>query len=276
MKEGFGHPDVFRIAPCLDVEKVRSIFPTLDEKVARLEEIQGYTYTSPNVARTAIIHRSALVHWPTDRAGVFSNERLEFLGDSFLNHFAAFEAMNSQPHWQEGDLSRLRAAIVGAENLAAKSRALGIGECLILGRGEAMQPEDMQKNIYADAFEAVTASLLLDGGSERAWQWLARVFASDFVLGGEILKNFDAKSRFQQWVQGIVGAPPNYRHVGTESTHEVTRFIVAVFVGDIELARASALNKRQASKSAAAQLLAQVESGELTADFIRQAFLRKH
>lgn len=256
----------------LDAAKISRVFPQLEALVSRLEDAQKHVFRNKNVARVALIHRSALVHWPQDKRGVYSNERLEFLGDSFLGYFIAVEAMIAHPGWQEGELSKLRAAIVGTESLAQKARAIGLSDMIVLGKGESMQCGHYRTSLLADAFEAIVAALLLDAGAGATWAWLKSIFAADIALGQDILQKFDAKSRFQQWVQSIVGTPPSYRVIGTESTHEKTDFIVGGFVGRTEVARAAAPNKRVASKIVAQKLVDMVDSGELTADMVKLYF----
>ena len=252
----------------LALDKVKRHFPRCEEHVDRLEAVQGYRYRNRKTALASLIHRSSLVYWPLDKAGVFSNEKLEYLGDSFLNFFVATEAMAAHPEMNEGQLSKLRAAIVGTESLSRKARGLGLGELLLLGKGEALSHGQKRQNALADSFEAVTAAMLLDAGEERARRWLFEVFAADFVVGKETLAQFDVKTRFQQWTQGIVGQPPTYRVVGTMSTPLNTEFIVAGFVGETELARASAPSKRDASKLVAAKMQELVDRGKLTAEIL--------
>lgn len=252
----------------LAVDKIKRHFPRCEENVFKLEKVQGHVYRNKKTALASLIHRSSLVYWPIDKMGVFSNEKLEYLGDSFLNFFVATEAMAAHPEMNEGQLSKLRAAIVGTESLSRKARDLGLGDMLLLGKGEALSLGQKRQNALADSFEAVTAALLLDGGEEVARRWLFEVFAADFVVGQETLAHFDVKTRFQQWTQGIVGAPPTYKVVGTVSTPQATEFIVAGFVGETELARASAASKRDASKLVAAKMQALVDSGELTSEIL--------
>jgi ribonuclease III len=254
----------------LSLDKLRRHFPQFEEHLARLEEVQGYKYRNKKTGVAGLIHRSSLVYWPTDKAGIFSNEKLEYLGDSFLNFFVATEAMAAHPEMNEGQLSKLRAAIVGTDNLSQKARMLGLGDMLLLGKGEALSHGQRRINALADAFESVTAALLLDGGEDAARTWLFEIFAADFVLGMETLASFDVKTRFQQWTQGIVGQPPVYKVVGTHATPQTTEFIVAGFVGDTELARASAQNKRDASKLVAAKMQALVDKGELTPEILQK------
>jgi ribonuclease-3 len=256
----------------LNFTKLSRVFPQIEANIDKLGEIQDYRYKDKKIAAISLVHRSSLVYWPHDRAGIFSNERLEFFGDAFLSFFIASEAMIAHKSLQEGDLSRLRAAIVGTENLALKSRDLGIGECLLVGKAEMNSNPQRRDNVLADAFEAVTAALLLDAGEEKAHMWLLKVFANDLNAGQDILLKFDSKSKLQQWTQGIIGIPPSYRTIGTEGTPQETFFIVAAFVGNTEIGRASAASKREASKKVAEKILEEIELGNLTKDMVISFF----
>jgi ribonuclease III len=254
----------------LNLEKLRRFFPQFEDSVGSLERLQNHSYRNKKTAVACLIHRSSLVYWPGDKTGVFSNEKLEYLGDAFLNFFVATEAMSAHPDMNEGQLSKLRAAIVGTDNLSRKAREMGLGDLLLLGKGEALSHGQKRQNALADAFESVTAALLLDAGEDFARAWLFEVFAADLVVGKETLAHFDVKTRFQQWTQGIVGQPPTYRVVGNNATPQSTEFIVAGFVGETELARASAQSKRDASKLVAAKMQALVDSGALTPELLKK------
>lgn len=248
----------------LNVEKLIRIFPQTFANIDLLGEIQGHRYQNKKLAATALIHRSALVFWPQDKTGIYSNERLEFLGDSFLNFFIASSSMFFEPQYHEGDLSRLRAALVGTENLALKSRELGIGNALLVGKAEVNSSLNQFDNILADAFEAVTAALAIDAGEDKAKQWLNQVFEKDFQMGSETLTRFDTKGKVQQWIQSAINQPPVYKTIGTVGTPQETQFIVAAFVGNYEIARATAKSKREASKKIADKILEMINSSELT------------
>lgn len=259
------------LAP-LDESRLRKFFPDLDARVSALEKIQGHEYRNKRVAIVALIHRSALVYWPTDKSSIFSNERFEFLGDAFVNFFVACEAMSAYPKMAEGELSKVRAALVGTDNLAEKARILNLHDLIMFGRGEIAKggfKTEKRQNILADVFEAVTAALLVDAGEKRAWEWLKNLFAADLVVAEKTLCDFDVKTRFQQWTQSVCGRPPVYKLVKTVSTPQETQFVVAGFIGRTELARASAVNKREASKQVAARMQKMVEAGQLTAEMVK-------
>jgi ribonuclease-3 len=259
----------------LNFTKLSRVFPQIEANIDKLGEIQAHRYQDKKLAAISLVHRSSLVYWPTDKSGIFSNERLEFLGDAFLSFFIASEAMIEHKSLQEGDLSRLRAAIVGTENLALKSRDLGIGDCLLVGKAEMNSNPQRRDNVLADAFEAVTAALLLDSSEEKAHTWLLNVFSDDLKAGQNILLKFDSKSKLQQWTQGIIGIPPIYRTIGTEGTPQETFFIVAAFIGNTEIGRASAASKRDASKKVAELIVEKIDSGKLTKEMIISYFGRE-
>ncbi len=255
-----------------DEARLKKFFPDVSARVSSLERLQGHRYVRSQVAIVSLMHRSALVYWPTDKSRVFSNERLEFLGDAFINYFVASRAMAVYPKMPEGSLSKLRAALVSTENLAEKARKLHLQDLIMFGRGEIVKGgfrDEKRQNILADAFESVTAALLCDGGEGVAWDWLESQFAADLVTGVQTLEQFDVKTRFQQWTQSICGKPPTYKVVKTVSTPQETQFVVAGFIGQTEIARASAANKRDASKAVAARMQKLVDVGQLTEDQVR-------
>lgn len=255
----------------IDEVEIHKAYPVAARNVRRLEAIQSHAYASPKVALVSIMHRSALVNWPGRRDGsVQNNERLEFLGDALIGLFVAMEAMSLRPDLDEGSLTKLRSAIVGTSNLSSKALELGLGRCLLLGKGELASGGNHRTGILADLFEATTAALFIDAGAEQTWEWLRAVFSSDFARTDDTLAGFDAKTRFQQWTQGIIGIPPSYRVVGTNSTPETTEFIMAGFIGDVEIARSRGPNKRYASKQVAVLMQAMVDSGELTENHLRE------
>ena len=204
----------------------------------------------------------------TDKAGIQSFEKLEFLGDSFLNYFVASFAMSLYPNFSEGELSKLRASIVGTEHLAQKSRALDLGSCLLFGKAESGLSYKDQNNILADAFEAVTAALLVDAGEARAKLWLEENFATDIKNYSSKSSSFDAKGQFQQWIQSIIGKPPDYRTISTSTHDGELIFEIGIFINQHVLAQATGKSKREASVKAAQIALELISNHFLTKEDI--------
>jgi ribonuclease III len=253
----------------LDIQKVRKIFPNCEEFANKLGSIQDHKYTSNAIAIVSLIHRSALIHWPKNRTGIFSNERLEFLGDACLGFVIAQHAMVTFPDAGEGELSRLRSVIAGTEWLANQATKLGLGDLLLMGNGENGEACIPKTNALADVFESTCATLLIDGGYTKAKEWILKSCAKDLTSSGEQFLQLDAKTKFQQWVQSIIGIPPVYQTISESLTTNSNVFEVAGLICDVEIARASGPTKREASKRVAQLAQARVENQTLTAEMIR-------
>jgi len=251
----------------IQFHKIKKVFPDVEQRIQSLSKTLNHVWSNKEIPAMALLHRSALVYWPKERDGIHSNEVLEYVGDAFLNFFMALETLAHFPDLQEGELSRFRAALVGTESLANKGRELDLRTMMILGKSEQIST-DKGDSLLADAFEAVIAALLLDGGPEKAYAFCKATFEKDFQHGNDTWIRFDAKSRLQQWTQAIVGSPPTYKVIGTEGTPQETFFIMAAFIADVELARAISSSKRDASKKVAQAVLKKIDSGELTKEIL--------
>ncbi|MBV60546.1 ribonuclease III [Abyssibacter profundi] len=162
--------------------------PTL----AALQRAIGYQFNNESLLEQALRHRSA---------GRQHNERLEFLGDGLLNFVIAAELYQRQPESDEGDLSRIRAALVRGSTLAEIGRELGLGDWMSLGLGEKATGGHRRGSILADAVEALLGAVYLDQGFDAAATMVRRLFAArlDDLPDAESLK--DAKTRLQEALQ---------------------------------------------------------------------------
>ncbi|HEX5418580.1 MAG TPA: ribonuclease III [Gammaproteobacteria bacterium] len=152
-----------------------------------------YRFSDPALLEQALTHRSASRQ---------NNERLEFLGDAFLNFVIANRLYEVRPEHSEGDLSRARASLVRQSTLAELARALGVDAQMILGRGELRTGAAQRAAILADAFEALVGAVLLDGGHEPAARLIHDLFAERFAQMPEPSELKDAKTKLQEWLQG--------------------------------------------------------------------------
>ncbi len=152
-----------------------------------------YRFSDPHLLDQALTHRSASKH---------NNERLEFLGDAFLNYVIGRRLYEIRPSHSEGDLSRARASLVRQSTLAEMARALGLDEHIVLGRGELRSGAAQRSAILADAFEAVIGAVLLDGGHEPAAELVHSLFAEHLAGLPEPGELKDSKTKLQEWLQG--------------------------------------------------------------------------
>ena len=131
------------------------------EHIERLQRVLGYQFHNPDLLNLALTHSSA---------GAKNNERLEFLGDSIVNHIIAEALFQLFPAAREGEMTRMRASLVKGDTLAEVAMELELGEYLRLGSGERKSGGHRRASILADAFEAVVGAILLDSDVEQCRQ----------------------------------------------------------------------------------------------------------
>ncbi len=171
------------------------------DKSSRLQRALDYEFRDTGLLELALTHRSA---------GRGNNERLEFLGDSILNHIVAEALYQNYPDAREGELSRMRAALVRGETLADVARELGLGDYLRLGSGERKSGGHRRDSILADAFEAVVGAILLDSDVERCRRFVLSRFAGRLSDFDETSAGKDAKTALQEYLQGRGWPLPEY------------------------------------------------------------------
>lgn len=214
----------------------------------------AHRFADPGLLHTALTHRSA---------GRNNNERLEFLGDAVLGLLVA-EALHARhPRATEGDLTRLRAALVREETLAAVARDLALGEALHLGPGELRSGGHRRESILADAFEAVVAAVYLDGGLEACRTAVLPLLEPRIAALGDAAATKDPKTRLQEWLQGRGFALPSYELVETVGDEHRKTFFVRCTAEAIGIACVGEGGSRRAADAhAAAQVLERIACGD--------------
>lgn len=146
-------------------------YPITSAALTSFIEELGHRFADAELLGRSLTHRS----WCAEHAGFQSNERLEFLGDAVLGLVVTDEIYRRHPEAGEGQLSRIRASVVCASALAEMARELGLGEALLLGKGEDTSGGRERPSILSDAMEAVIGAVYLDGGPEAAWKLVQRL-----------------------------------------------------------------------------------------------------
>jgi ribonuclease-3 len=219
--------------------------------LAELERRLGHTFSKPDLARQALTHRSF---------GTPHNERLEFLGDSLLNCSVATLLYERFPKLPEGDLSRLRAALVNQRSLAEVATELGLGERLRLGEGELKSGGFRRPSILADAVEALLGAVFLDAGFDATRTAVERLLASRLESAENQPVDKDPKTALQELLQGRGLALPRYAVQKTEGEAHDQTFIVECRVDDLGIsASGTGASRRAAEQAAAESVLAQLE-----------------
>lgn len=215
-----------------------------------LERILGYHFHDGGMLEHALRHAS----WCNEQHGkpLEDNQRLEFLGDAVLALTVAQRLMARFPTAHEGDLSVTRAQVVSEDGLSDVARTLGLGEFLLLGKGEDKSGGRDKPKILADAFEAIVAAVYLDGGFAAASELVERLL-TERINAAEIKNFYDFKTRLQETAQARLKATPTYRVVQELGPDHDKRFVVAVTIGSDEWARAVGKSKKEAEQMAAAE-----------------------
>ena len=223
-----------------------------------LEELQsriGYTFHDVELLRRAVTHSSFSNETGARNHHLLCNERLEFLGDTVLSLITSEYLYQSFPELPEGDLTRMRAAIVCESALADFAGKIGLGDFLLLGKGERQSGGARKPAVIADAFEAILAAIYLDAGGMQALQ-----IVSDFLLpfirqavatlpdlGGY---HADSKSRLQEFIQKDKGTP-EYRLVSEHGPDHNKTFVVEVYLDSNCIGRGQGHSKKSAEQAAA-------------------------
>lgn len=188
----------------------------------------GYRFEDPELLELALRHRS----WCAENGGVESNERLEFLGDAVLGIVVTDHLYRGSPRSSEGVLARRRSELVSATALAGVARSVGLGDVLLLGKGEESTGGRTKTSILADAMEGVIGAVYLDGGIEAASTMLLGLLDEriDGVVSGDVAS--DHKSRLQEIAARRFGELPRYEITEDGPEHEKVFDAVVLLVGE--------------------------------------------
>lgn len=213
-----------------------------------LEAALGIHFQNPDLLRMALTHRSYI--YESAGAGLNSNERLEFLGDSILAFISADYLYHTFPDLNEGGLSDLRAALVRRETLATFALEIELGNFLLMGKGE-----QGSQRVLASAFEAVLGAMYLDQGLEAVQHFLMPRIEplAHNIVARRLFK--DHKSLFQELAQAHDSITPSYRLVSQEGPSHNREFTVEVLLGEKVVGRGQGRNKQAAEQEAAHEAL---------------------
>jgi len=208
----------------------------------------GLQFSNPLLLRRALTHRSYLNEHPD---AIEDNERLEFLGDAVLDFLVGAWLYNHFPEMAEGNLTRLRSALVRTEQLAAFARQIGLGNAMRLGRGEIESGGRERQALLCAAFEALIGALYLDQGIEMVSRFIEPLLVSvadEIVATGSFQ---DPKSLLQEWTQARGLGSPIYTTVAATGPDHAKIFEVEVVINGEARGRGTGNSKQAAAKAAA-------------------------
>jgi ribonuclease-3 len=224
---------------------------SLDELQARL----GHRFREPGLLRLALTHPSI---WHEMKLSQDHNQRLEYLGDAVLQLALSRELYDRYPHHDEGPLTKIRAQLVNQVSLATQGRALGLGEHMILSRGEQLNGGRDRPSILADAYESILGALFLDGGYDVARAFILHSFRDEFTDIENAATADNPKGALQEILQAISTETPQYQVLTATGPDHDRSFECAVLHKGEEIGRGKGKSKKLAESQAAAMALEQL------------------
>jgi len=230
-----------------------------EENRALLVELAGlleYRFRDWCNLQKALVHRSYAFEMG---GGGEDNENLEFLGDAVLGLSVGHLLFKRYPEMREGELTRLRAALVNEVHLAAVASDMDLGRFLFLGHGEDISNGRAKSSILSCAFEAVCGAVFIDGGYQAVNSMIERIFLPRVEGQKEVVNTLDPKTRLQEVTQERFAEAPLYSIEKESGPDHDKSFLVAVSLGGKTLATGEAGSKKKAEQAAAARALEVIE-----------------
>ena len=252
-----GPPPVFFVQLRSNGLETQAIMPqewTTTQEADVLEECQAaieYRFRQPELLRAALTHTSGA------DTRLESNERLEFLGDAVLGLVTCEQLFQRFPEYQEGDLTKIKSAVVSRRTCARISKQLHLGDFLFLGKGVHAQG-GMPANLLADVFESLVAAIYLDGGLEPAKQFILKHLQPEIEEVAEDAHAGNFKSLLQQIAQKDFNATPLYNLLYEKGPDHSKCFKIAALIGRYHYPAAWGRNKKEAEQKAALNALAKI------------------
>jgi len=218
-----------------------------------LSDIQqriAHTFKDAELLEQALTHKS----YANENKAPYHNERMEFLGDAVLSLVISEYLMKTCPASTEGDLSRLRAAVVSEPALAAVSREIGLGDYLLLGKGEDQTGGRNKDSLLADCLEALIASIYLDAGKDAAEAFVIRFFES-VIKTCSSAGSLDYKTGLQELCQDRLKQLPEYRIISETGPDHQKQFEMEVWIRGQLSGRGTGKSKKEAEQRAAREAL---------------------
>lgn len=218
----------------------------------KLENSIGLHFKDKDLLLLAFVHKSYVNE---NEAQAHTNERLEFLGDAVLELVVTEYLFKNYPEKTEGELTNWRSALVKGKNLAKVARHLGLGEYLMLSRGEDLSGGRDKDYLLANTTEAFIGAIYLDQGYEKAKEFIMENIIS---LLQEIIEqglHIDAKSRVQELAQEKLNLTPSYEFVSESGPDHDKVFVMAIYFGKQKMAEGEGSSKQDAEQEAARSAL---------------------
>jgi ribonuclease-3 len=218
----------------------------------RAEKILGYQFKNPDLLKESLTHASIADN------RLDSNERMEFLGDAVLDLIICEFLYLKFPHYQEGDLTKIKSAVVSRRTCAEVSNETGLTDLLIIGKGISSR-HSMPSSLAAAVYESIVAAIYLDGGFETIKEYVLRTMGpkADAIASNTHQQNF--KAVLQQHAQKVLAATPMYELLDEKGPDHSKCFEVCVTIDGRRFTSAWGPNKKMAEQKAALLALEELE-----------------
>lgn len=219
----------------------------------KITQALNISFQKLDLLKEALTHRSFLNEhrdW-----GIPHNERLEFLGDSILGFVVAEYLIEHYPQFPEGELTSLRAALVNSDSLLAVAKELKIEDYLLVSHGEAKELKNSRSYLLANAIESLIGAFYLDGGIEKAKDFIQKYILSKTETILQTASYKDAKSLFQEKSQELLGITPIYKSLKSWGPDHVKQFEIGVYLNEDLIAQGTGYSKQEAEINAAQKAL---------------------
>ncbi|MBI2566255.1 MAG: ribonuclease III [Candidatus Schekmanbacteria bacterium] len=221
-----------------------------DNDLRVLQERLGYRFRQTGLLIRALTHASYGHELVCD-----DNERLEFLGDAVADFVVSVLLFRRFYWWDEGELTQARSDLVSSRTMAAKAAELGIGEYLRLGRGERLAGGHSKSSLLANAFEAILAAILLDGGIDKAARTVSRLFATELAALRATNRPPNARAALREQLSSLLRGRAEYRQTAASGSGKVRFVQVALFVDGVQWSTGEGRTRIEAEQRAASLAL---------------------
>jgi len=261
------------LATLSPLDQLRSLYPKNMTAISGLCSKLDWNFINPDLLLEALTHSSAARDFNRSHKDILEpvpwNERLEFLGDSVLGLALSTALLKHPEKFPEGELSKIRAALVNEESLALIAKDLGLGEALILSKGEEKGGGREKPSVLADAVEAVLGAIFLDGGFAEAEKIILKLYEYQLSKHLKDLIQKDFKSRLQELTQSKYKEIPTYEVVSQKGPDHNTSFEVEVKFRGVILGRGDGATKKRASQIAAQNALLSLQKEPTAYGFLK-------
>ncbi len=218
-----------------------------------LQEQLEYPFNNLQLLLQALTHSSYVNE--VDYVEAEDNEKLEFLGDALLGFVISDLLYTRYPHFREGDLAKLKSYVVSEQFLAELAKELSLGDYLLLGKGEKSSGGREKNSLLANSFEALIAAVYLDGGLEKACEFIYNRFSDKIQKLVKEHQILDHKSLLQEYTQMVFNCVPVYHLISKSGPDHDKTFEVQLSINDQVYSIGRGKSKKEAEQMAAKQTL---------------------